>query len=47
MLLIFATLGDEDKGITYTSERVFYTIVGVAIGAVAAVVLDRWDRAAG
>jgi hypothetical protein len=46
MLLIFATLGDQDKGITYTSERVFYTLVGVALGAVAALVLDRWDRSA-
>lgn len=47
MLLIFATLGDEDKGITYTAERVFYTLVGVVIGVGAAVLLDRWDRAAG
>ncbi len=46
MLLIFATLGDENKGITYTGERVFFTIVGVAVGVVALVVLDRWDRAA-
>lgn len=46
MLLIFATLGDENKGITYTGERVFFTIVGVAVGVVALIVLDRWDRAA-
>jgi hypothetical protein len=46
MLLIFATLGDEDKGITYTSERVFFTIVGVVLGALAALALDRWDRVA-
>ena len=47
MLLIFATIGDEQQGITYTSERVFYTIVGVGVGVIAAWVLDRWDRAAG
>ena len=47
MLLIFATLGDQDKGITYTAERIWYTIVGVGIGVVAIVILDRWDRAAG
>lgn len=45
MLLIFATLGDEQKGITYTGERVAYTITGVLIGVVAAWLLDRWDRA--
>ena len=47
MLLIFATLGDEGKGVTYTTERVFYTIVGVAVGVLAAWGLDRWDKAAG
>lgn len=47
MLLIFATLGDEAQGITYTSERVFYTVVGVGLGVAALVVLDRWDAAAG
>lgn len=47
MLLIFSTIGDEEKGVTYTSERVFYTLVGVAIGFLAAWVLDRWDKAAG
>lgn len=45
MLLIFATLGDEEKGLVYTSERVFYTIIGVVIGVAAVFVLDRWDRA--
>ncbi len=44
MLLIFATLGDEEKGLIYTGERVFYTIVGVVIGVLAAFILDRWDR---
>lgn len=47
MLLIFATLGDEEKGLTYTAERVFYTILGVAVGFLAAWALDRWDRASG
>lgn len=46
MLLIFATLGDEEKGLVYTGERVFFTIVGVGVGVIAAFVLDRWDRAA-
>jgi hypothetical protein len=46
MLLIFATLGDAEKGLLYTTERVYYTIVGVVIGAVAAILLDLWDRAA-
>jgi hypothetical protein len=45
MLLIFATLGDAEKGLLYTTERVYYTIVGVVIGAVAAILLDAWDRA--
>lgn len=47
MLLILATLGDKEKGLQYTSERVFFTIVGVAIGMIAAVLLDRWDHASG
>lgn len=46
MLLIFATLGDPDKAVTYTAERVAYTAIGVLLGAVAVVVLDRWDHAA-
>lgn len=46
MLLIFATLGDEEKGLVYTGERVFFTVVGVAVGVVAAIVLDRWDKLA-
>ncbi len=47
MLLIFTTVGDESEGITSTAERVFYTIIGVAIGFVAAWLLQRWDKAAG
>ncbi len=47
MLLIFATLGDEQKGVQYTGERIFYTIVGIGVGSIAAVLLDRWDRASG
>lgn len=46
MLLILATLGDPDKGVSYTAGRVFYTIVGVAIGVAALVLLDWWDKAA-
>ena len=44
MLLIFATLGDEQKGLAYTGERVFFTIIGVVIGVIAVLLLDRWDR---
>ncbi|MCU0297425.1 MAG: FUSC family protein [Candidatus Nanopelagicales bacterium] len=47
MLLIFTTIGDEAEGISATAERVFYTIVGVAVGFAAAWALARWDRAAG
>jgi hypothetical protein len=47
MLLIFSTFGDEEKGVTYTGERIFFTLIGVAIGFVAAWILDRWDRSAG
>jgi hypothetical protein len=44
MLLIFATLGDAAKGLEYTAERAVFTVVGVALGVVAAILLDRWDR---
>ncbi|MCU0279679.1 MAG: hypothetical protein MUE31_12415, partial [Candidatus Nanopelagicales bacterium] len=47
MLLIFTTIGDEAEGVTSTAERVFYTIIGVAVGFAAAWALARWDRAAG
>lgn len=46
MLLIFTTLGDAEKGLVYTGERVVYTIAGVGVGVAAAFVLDRWDRSA-
>jgi uncharacterized membrane protein YccC len=44
MLLVFASLGDLDKGLQYTGQRVFYTVVGALIGIVAAVGLSRFDR---
>lgn len=44
MLLVFASLGDMEKGLEYTSQRVFYTIVGAVIGIAAAVLLSRFDR---
>ncbi len=44
MLLIFGSLGDTDKGIEITLERVYFTIIGIVIGVAAAYVLDRWDR---
>lgn len=46
-VIAFATLGDQEKGITYTAERVWYTVIGVVIGVLAILVLNRWDRAAG
>lgn len=46
MLLIFTTLGDLEGGISATAERVYYTILGVAVGAVAAWFLQRWDAKA-
>lgn len=44
MLLIFTTLGDQSEGVESSVERVVFTVVGVALGVVAAVVLERWDR---
>lgn len=46
MLLILTTLGDPEGGVTATAERVYYTIVGVAVGALAAWFLQRWDQRA-
>jgi len=42
--LIFTTLGDQSEGVESSVERVVFTVVGVALGVVAAVVLERWDR---
>lgn len=44
MLLIFGSLGDTEKGIEITLERVYFTVIGIVIGVAAAYALDRWDR---
>lgn len=43
MLLLFASLGDEDKSLTLTAERVTFTVIGAVLVVVAAVLLRRWD----
>ncbi|MEI2716326.1 MAG: FUSC family protein [Candidatus Nanopelagicales bacterium] len=43
MLLVFASLGDPQKGFTITVERVYYTVIGIVVGVAAAFLLDRWD----
>lgn len=43
MLLIFSSLGNKTEGLTDTVERVWYTLVGVAVGGLAAWFLSRWD----
>lgn len=45
MLLLFATAGDDSGALSFTVERVLFTIVGVAIGAALVAVLALWDRA--
>lgn len=46
MLLILTTLGNPGEGVVATTERVYYTILGVAVGALAAWLLQRWDASA-
>lgn len=41
MLLIFASHGDAELGVTLTIERVVFTFTGVAVAAAVAVVLQR------
>lgn len=43
MLLLFASLGDEGKGLTLTAERVIFTVIGAVLVVVAALLLRRWD----
>lgn len=43
MLLVFASLGDMDKGLQYTGQRVLYTVIGALMGILAAVMLSRFD----
>jgi len=44
MLLIFASLGDVDRGFELTVERVLFTVVGIAAAVVLALVLHSWER---
>lgn len=44
MLLIFASLGNQQQGIEFTVERVAFTVIGIVIAVVAVILLDRWDR---
>ncbi|WP_313356666.1 FUSC family protein [Microbacterium sp.] len=47
MLLIFASLGDVERGFELTVERVLFTVVGVAAAVVLALVLHLADRRRG
>ncbi|MEV8181109.1 FUSC family protein [Specibacter sp. NPDC078692] len=42
MLLIFASLGDLERGLELTIERVIFTIVGIAAAVLLALLLRRW-----
>ncbi|PCC24776.1 hypothetical protein CIK75_11420 [Glutamicibacter sp. BW78] len=42
MLLIFASLGDVDRGFELTIERVVFTVVGIAAAVLVALLLRRW-----
>lgn len=44
MLLLFATAGDDEGALSFTIERVLFTVVGVAIGAALVGVLVLWDK---
>lgn len=44
MLLIFSSLGDLDRGLELTAERVGFTVVGIAAAAVVALVLLHWEQ---
>ncbi len=43
MLLIFASLGDIDRGFELTIERVLFTVIGVAAAVLLALMLRRWE----
>lgn len=47
MLLIFASLGDVERGFELTVERVLFTLVGVAAAVLVALLLHRWERRRG
>lgn len=43
MLLIFASLGDVERGFELTVERVIFTVVGIAVAVLLALLLRRWE----
>ncbi len=43
MLLIFASLGDAERGFELTVERVLFTVVGFGFAVVIALLLRRWE----
>ena len=43
MLLIFASLGDIEKGFELTIERVIFTVIGVIVAILLALLLRRWE----
>ena len=50
MLLIFASLGDTERGLELTAERVIFTAIGFAAAVLLAILIRHWEagrRAAG
>ncbi|MBD8044151.1 FUSC family protein [Arthrobacter sp. Sa2BUA2] len=43
MLLIFASLGDIERGFELTVERVIFTAIGFAVAVLAALLLRHWE----
>lgn len=43
MLLIFASLGDVERGLELTIERVIFTVVGIGAAVALALLLRRWE----
>lgn len=43
MLLIFASLGDVERGFELTIERVIFTVMGIAAAVLVALLLRRWE----
>lgn len=44
MLLIFASLGDVERGFELTIERVIFTVLGITVAVLAALLLRRWEN---
>lgn len=43
MLLIFASLGDVERGFELTIERVTFTVIGIVAAVPLALMLQRWE----